>query len=75
MPSDLTRPSGWRLHEVWDDDGIDVVAVHVTPTWEDHNVSELCWCSPRETDEGVFMHRDELERSGPADPEASRDHS
>ena len=68
--SDLMRPSGWQLHEVFDDDGLDVVAVHVVPTWETHRIEPSCWCEPRE-DDGVFIHRDELERSGPDDPEGN----
>lgn len=51
-------------------------AVHVHPYYEDgHILGPWCWCTPRTDQEPdwqrpMVVHRDELERSGPVDPNA-----
>lgn len=57
----------WATFDVWgDDEANGPEQVHVIPTYEDHDVSD-CWCEPR-GDEGVFVHRDALDRDPPARP-------
>lgn len=56
----------WATFDVWgEDDANGPEQVHVIPTYEEHDVSAECWCEPRE-DDGVFVHRDALDRDPPA---------
>jgi hypothetical protein len=58
----------WATFDVWgDDEANGPEQVHVIPTYEEHDVSGDCWCRPRE-DDGVFVHRDKLDRDPPAPP-------
>ncbi len=66
----ITR-GGWECVDIWGDEEVGPIAVHVIPTYEDHDATPDCWCVPRE-DDGVWTHRDKLERVGPADPEGAR---
>lgn len=55
----------WATFDVWgDDEANGPEQVHVIPTYEEHDVSVDCWCGPR-GDEGVFVHRDKLDRDPP----------
>ena len=55
----------WATFDVWgDDEANGPEQVHVIPAYEEHDVSVDCWCGPR-GDEGVFVHRDKLDRDPP----------
>jgi hypothetical protein len=57
---------GWLVQQYEDE-------VHVLPESDDepHILTADCWCGPRPTSDhvpGLWLHRDELERSGPSEP-------
>lgn len=48
---------------------------HIHPAYELHTISPDCFCRPKRLENievyPIWLHRDELERTGPADPEPS----
>lgn len=65
------REFAWGTFDVWHggDEADGPSEVHVVPLYEGgHENAGDCWCEPRE-DDGVFVHRDKLDRDGPLDPE------
>lgn len=71
----MTEEGGWAAVEWWRDADADQDhdppdEVHVVPTYENHDPRPTCSCLPR-FDDGIWIHRDELDRTGPADPEAA----